>query len=315
MTRPAAYLGQHLRRLRLMAGFTIQAALAVRLSVSNDYVSNDYVSKAENRLLPPAEEVFLAWLDVCGASAEARDFLTGLWTVVRALSGGIPQFFAKYVTAEEKAAFLRLWGLLLIPGPLQTRDYAHAMFLAGGLDEDAAAEQVGLRMKRQAILDGPDPAHVTALIYEPVLSCRVGTPEVMIGQLGHPLEMSRRRNVIIQVVLDTGLSIEPRLAQVQLQRQRRRVLCRGRPHTRRGPDPGHEEQRPRPGSACTPRRLAGLPHHAPRQRDTQLEAEDRSCGRLARVNSARPAGTDERPSAPRAHRAPVGAGIPCPGPR
>jgi transcriptional regulator with XRE-family HTH domain len=198
-TDPAAYLGQHLRRLRLMAGFAIQAALAVRLSVSNDYVS-----KAETGYLPPAEEVFLAWLDVCGASAEARVFLTGLWTVVRALSGGIPQFFAKYVTAEEKAAFLRLWGLLLIPGPLQARDYAHAMFLAGGLDKDAAAEQVGLRMKRQAILDGPDPAHVTALIYEPVLSRLVGTPEIMIGQLGHLLEISHRRNVIIQVVPDTG---------------------------------------------------------------------------------------------------------------
>jgi transcriptional regulator with XRE-family HTH domain len=198
-TDPAAYLGQHLRRLRLMAGFTIQSALAVRLNVSNDYVS-----KAETGYLPPAEEVFLAWLDVCGASAEARDFLTGLWTVVRALSSGIPQFFAKYVTAEEKAAFLRLWGLLLIPGPLQSRDYAHAMFLAGGLDEDAAAEQVGLRMRRQAILGGPDPAHVTALIYEPVLSRLVGTPEIMIGQLGHQLEMSLRRNVIIQVVPDTG---------------------------------------------------------------------------------------------------------------
>jgi transcriptional regulator with XRE-family HTH domain len=198
-TDPAAYLGQHLRRLRLMAGFTIQAALAARLSVSNDYVS-----KAETGYLPPAEEVFLAWLDVCGASAEARDFLTGLWTVVRALSGGIPQFFVKYVTAEEKAAFLRLWGLLLIPGPLQARDYAHAMFLAGGLDEEEATEQVDLRIRRQDILGGPNPAHVTALIYESALSRLVGTPEIMIGQLEHLLELSHRRNVIIQVVPDTG---------------------------------------------------------------------------------------------------------------
>ena len=198
-TDPAAYLGLHLRHLRLAAGFTTQAALAARLSVSNDYVS-----KAETGYLPPADEVFLAWLDVCAASAEARDFLTGLWRVVRALTGGIPQFFAKYVTAEEKAAFLRLWGLLLIPGPLQAREYAHAMFRAGGLDEEEAAEQVGLRLKRQAILDGPDPAHLTALIYEPVLSRLVGTPEIMIGQLEHLLEMSRRRNIIIQVVPDTG---------------------------------------------------------------------------------------------------------------
>ena len=141
---------------------------------------------------------------MCGASAETRDLLTGLWTVVRALNAGIPQFFAKYVEAEEQAAFLRLWGLLLIPGPLQASEYAHAMFRAGGLAEEEAAEQAALRMKRQTILHGPDPAHVTALIYEPVLSRLVGSPEIMTAQLAHLLEMSDRRNVIIQVVPDTG---------------------------------------------------------------------------------------------------------------
>jgi transcriptional regulator with XRE-family HTH domain len=194
-----AYLGQHLRRLREAAGFTIQAALATRLNVSHDYVS-----KAETGSLTPSREVLSAWLDVCEASNDTRDFLIGLWKVIRATRGGIPQFFEKYVQAEEKAAFLRLWGLLLVPGPLQTREYAHAMFRAGRLDEDEAAEQADLRVKRRDILNGSDPAHVTALIYEPVLLRLVGTPEIMIGQLGDLLEMSNRRNVIIQVVPDIG---------------------------------------------------------------------------------------------------------------
>lgn len=113
-------------------------------------------------------------------------------------------FFEKYANAEEKAAFLRMWGLLLIPGPLQTREYAHAMFLKGGLDEAEAAEQTDLRVKRQAKADGPDSAHVTALIYELVLSFQVGTPVVMVGQLERLLELSARRNVVIQVVPATG---------------------------------------------------------------------------------------------------------------
>src|SRR6185312_14840032 len=99
---------------------------------------------------------------ICGVSEEARVYLTDLWVLARAGRGGVREFFEKYATAEEKAAFLRLWGLLLIPGPLQSRDYAHAMFLEGGLDEGEVAEQTDLRVKRHAKVDGPDAAHVTA---------------------------------------------------------------------------------------------------------------------------------------------------------
>jgi hypothetical protein len=51
---------------------------------------------------------------------------------------------------------------------------------------------------------GPNAANVTALIYEPVLSLRVGAPEVMAGQITHLLAMSQRRNVIMQVVPADG---------------------------------------------------------------------------------------------------------------
>jgi hypothetical protein len=91
-----------------------------------------------------------------------------------------------------------------MPGLLQTREYAHAMFLAGGMDEDEATEKTGVRMGRQAILDGPDPAHATVVIHELALHFRVGPPQIMIGQLEKLLELSRRPNLVIQVVRDTG---------------------------------------------------------------------------------------------------------------
>jgi Domain of unknown function (DUF5753) len=116
----------------------------------------------------------------------------------------VREFFEKYATAEGKAAFLRMWGLLLIPGPLQTREYAHAMFLARGLDADEATEQTELRVKRHAKVDQTDAAHVTALIYESALHRRVGTPAIMAAQLEHLLKLSDRRNVVIQVVPDDG---------------------------------------------------------------------------------------------------------------
>jgi transcriptional regulator with XRE-family HTH domain len=167
-------------------------------------VSDDLISKIETGKHVPTQDIFLVWLDVCEVSEEARVFLTDFWVVARASKGGIREFFEKYAAAEEKAAFLRLWGLLVMSGQLQTREYAHAMFLKGGLDEDEAVEQTDLRMKRHAKVDGPNAAHVTALIYEPVLHLLVGTPEIMVGQLEYLLELSNRRNVVLQVVPYTG---------------------------------------------------------------------------------------------------------------
>jgi transcriptional regulator with XRE-family HTH domain len=198
-TTPRGKLAKHLRLIRRAAGFTTQTPLANRLGVSSDLIS-----KMETGKHVPTQDIFLALLDICGVSEEARVYLTDLWILARAGSGGVREFFEKYATAEGKAAFLRMWGLLLIPGPLQTREYAHAMFLAGGLDEDDTAEQTDLRVKRHAKVDGSDPAHVTALIYEPVLSFQVGAPAVMIGQLEQLLELSARRNVVIQIVPAAG---------------------------------------------------------------------------------------------------------------
>ena len=192
-------LAKHLRLIRQGAGFTTQLPFAGRMGVSSDLVS-----KIETGKHAPTQDIFLTWLDLCQVGEEARGYLTDIWALARASSGGIREFFEKYATAEEKAAFLRVWGLLLVPGQLQTREYARALFLAGGMDTDEAAEQTDLRIKRQAKVDGPSPAHVTALIYESVLHRLVGTPEMMAAQLEHLLELSHRRNVVLQVVPDTG---------------------------------------------------------------------------------------------------------------
>jgi Domain of unknown function (DUF5753) len=149
--------------------------------------------------------VLLSWLDACGATKEARDYLTELWDLACDARGGIADFILRWFENEAQADFLRLWGLLLVPGQLQTREYALAMFLKGGLDEDEAAEQADIRMRRQAVLfDRPDPVHVTAVLHEHALHNRVGTPEIMTGQLERLLEPSRWPNIVVQVVRDDG---------------------------------------------------------------------------------------------------------------
>ncbi|HUN36335.1 MAG TPA: DUF5753 domain-containing protein, partial [Trebonia sp.] len=126
------------------------------------------------------------------------------WTCAKTTSSGVREFFQKYFDAEQRAAFLRMWGLLLIPGPLQTREYAEAIFRKGGLDDEEISEQTDLRMQRRAKVDGPEPAQVTALIYERALYYKVGASTTMVDQLKELLMLSRRRNVVLQVVRDDG---------------------------------------------------------------------------------------------------------------
>jgi transcriptional regulator with XRE-family HTH domain len=188
-----------LRQARLDAGFTTQPPFAAKLKVSVPLVS----MIETGRHVPPRDLLDL-WLDTCEVPELIRPYIIDFWTCAKTTSSGVREFFQKYFDAEQKASFLRLWGLLLIPGPLQTRDYAEAMFRKRGLDEDEVAEQTDLRMKRHAKVDGLDAAHVTALIFESVLYRLVGTREVMEGQLKHLLELSSRRNVVLQVVPDNG---------------------------------------------------------------------------------------------------------------
>jgi hypothetical protein len=78
------------------------------------------------------------------------------------------------------------------------------MFRKGGLDGEEIAEQTDLRMQRRARVDSAEPAQVTALIYERALYYKVGTSAIMTGQLEDLLELSHRRNVVLQVVRDDG---------------------------------------------------------------------------------------------------------------
>jgi hypothetical protein len=205
----AVRLGDELRQLRIAAGYPSIQALAARI----DGYGDSMLAKVEQGRRTASRQLFPAWLDACATHIQDktpiltnghRRALTALWEIALKREGPIPEFAQKYFTEEAKATFVRLWALLFMPGLLQTRDYAHAMFLAEGLDEDEATEKTSVRIGRQAILEGADPAHATVVIHELALHFQVGTPETMIGQLERLLELSRRPNLVIQVVRDTG---------------------------------------------------------------------------------------------------------------
>jgi transcriptional regulator with XRE-family HTH domain len=196
-TDPRARLGDELRRARLAAGFSSQEALAARLGFDRTVIA-----KAETGDRPPTPDVLAAWCQACGVDGE----LFERWAVLtRRTDGPVPTWFEGWLDTERKAHTLRLWSPVLLPGLLQTADYARALFLAMGMDEDAAGEQVSVRLGRQDILDRADPPLVVAVIYEAVLHHLVGSPQVMHDALAHVAELPKRPNVSIQVVpIETG---------------------------------------------------------------------------------------------------------------
>jgi hypothetical protein len=100
--------------------------------------------------------------------------------------GPVPRWFEGWLDAEGKADTLRLWSPVLLPGLLQTAEYARALFLAMGVDEQAADEQVAVRLGRQGILDRPDSPHLVTVLYEAVLHHLVGRPGSTQSLVGRP---------------------------------------------------------------------------------------------------------------------------------
>lgn len=68
------------------------------------------------------------------------------------------------------------------------------------MDEEAAGEQVSVRLGRQDILDCPDPPQVVAVVYEAVLHHLIGSPQVMHDALIHVADLPKRPNVSVQVI-------------------------------------------------------------------------------------------------------------------
>lgn len=102
---------------------------------------------------------------------------------------------------EAGASAIRTYELVLIPGLLQTAEYAAAVWRSGQVVDEAVAERhVQARLARQEILARPVPPQLIALIDEAALLKMIGGEQVMAGQLRHLIEMAKRPNITIQIV-------------------------------------------------------------------------------------------------------------------
>ncbi|MGH3843674.1 MAG: helix-turn-helix domain-containing protein [Pseudonocardiaceae bacterium] len=113
----------------------------------------------------------------------------------------LPNWFKTFVGLEGLAAAEFIYESLLLPGQLQTPDYAAAL-LVGNLRVPPmdAPQVVRARMARQRLSDDTSPLRFRAVIEEYVLDRIIGGPQVMRGQLEHLLTVMERGNVVLHVM-------------------------------------------------------------------------------------------------------------------
>ncbi|MFF7193353.1 helix-turn-helix domain-containing protein [Streptomyces sp. NPDC008079] len=194
-------LGSELRKLREQKGMTAEEVAARLL------VSQSKISRLENGRRSISQRDVR---DLCGVygvedvrivdslmqmAKESRQ--QGWWHAF----GDIP--YSVYIGLETEAASLRVFEPQVVPGLLQTPEYAAAM-IAGNLPEatpEQVDKRVSVRMRRQErITDRDGPLRMWAVVDEAALCRKVGDEHVMRDQLLHLVDLSHLPHVTVQVL-------------------------------------------------------------------------------------------------------------------
>lgn len=196
-------LGTELRKLRESTGFKLEE-VAGQLGVAPSTLSRIETGKA------PTKSAYLnQMLEMYGVVEQGqRQVLIdmareghrkGWWA---AYEDVLPSGFDIYVGLEAEAVAVRGYEISVLPGMLQTPDYARAV-LREVLPRHGAEQidrLVDLRMERQRRLYDDPPLEVWAILDEAVIRRPIGGRQVMRAQLDRLLEMESRPSITVQVL-------------------------------------------------------------------------------------------------------------------
>ncbi|MFE9427936.1 Scr1 family TA system antitoxin-like transcriptional regulator [Kitasatospora sp. NPDC006697] len=189
---PGAAFGVQLRRLREALGLT-QRELGVLIGFSNAWVSC-----IERATRIPTYDFAVR----CDTALATGGTLELMWWGLKHSS--FIEGFAEYAVLAAKAIAIRLFELSVIPGLLQTEEYAAVLAAAevkrGNISEEQASERVSFLMARQKQLLDRTPALVFhAVLDESCLRCGVGGPAVMARQFDHLEAIASRPGITLQI--------------------------------------------------------------------------------------------------------------------
>ncbi|MFI5492958.1 helix-turn-helix domain-containing protein [Actinoplanes sp. NPDC051859] len=203
VTMRGRQLGLELRRLRNTLKLSADE-VATRLGWSQSKVT-----RIENGVSPVTRPDLLRLLDLYGVTEEAsRTQFTRLGRAARERGwwvdyrDTITNMLPSYMALEADAAELLQWSWAIVPGLLQTPEYARALF-SSDLEprtEESTDRLVEARVARQERLrDGE--VNLWAILDESLLHRAIGGTEVMRGQLSRLLNSGNR--VTLQVMRST----------------------------------------------------------------------------------------------------------------
>ncbi|MFI2242407.1 DUF5753 domain-containing protein [Streptomyces chrestomyceticus] len=190
---PAHFLGQELTRRREARGWKLKE-LGVRVGVS---VSR--VSQIETAVIPPNMDTVRAIDNALDDPAPG--FFERYWQFVND-APLLADWFTRYVELEQQAVAVREYAATLVPGVLQTEEYASALLHAGLLRATPSEIelQIAARLERQTILRRDPMPPLWYILDENVITRPVGGKEVMAKQLEYLHGLAVGDEVVIQVL-------------------------------------------------------------------------------------------------------------------
>ncbi|QVQ51133.1 helix-turn-helix transcriptional regulator [Spiractinospora alimapuensis] len=188
---PWERFGEELRKLRTVAGMT-QTRLAQQINLSQSMVG--FIERGER---PPQRQHVEALEEVFATDGS----LLRKWSHIKEREN-LPDWYRQVVASEERAREIRMWHPTLVPGLLQTPEYASVVFQAGRpLDtDDEIAKDVAARVARFDQLTKRGGPRLWAAVDETVIRRSVGDRKVTRSQLLRLIELARAGTVRIQVV-------------------------------------------------------------------------------------------------------------------
>ncbi|MGW4530272.1 helix-turn-helix domain-containing protein [Nocardia sp. NPDC004340] len=199
---PRRQLGRYMRELRTEANLTIADASRI-IQWSPSMLQRMETGRLEN----PREVDIRALCKVYDANLETTDAMVDLGQQANEKSwwhdfGNVMRRgFHVYVGLEAVARSLQIYQPELIPGLLQTGDYARELIAAGRFGSTETDQGVRLRLRRQkAILRTHRPMRVDAVIGEAALRRVMGSHRIMAIQLRRIDELMNRDNISIGIL-------------------------------------------------------------------------------------------------------------------
>ncbi|MFI6702172.1 Scr1 family TA system antitoxin-like transcriptional regulator [Streptomyces sp. NPDC050509] len=188
-------LGRRLRKLREREGLSLR-----QLSEQVGGYSHSYLGRVELGDQLPSE----ALVSSLDAYFNTDGVLSELLELVH--DSSIPDYGRVVVSREADAVRIQVFTSSLIPGLLQTKEYAWELFRASlpGESEDGLNKFVAVRMKRKGIFERDDPPFYWAIMDEAALRRPMKSAALMAAQLRHILEVTESRHLTVQVLPFSG---------------------------------------------------------------------------------------------------------------